>query len=103
MPRWKREDFDQEFLDAVSAVPDECTPQQLEDAHVDRRQKWHVIDYYPIYSDNPAQWQVDMMFLPYTNVKNERRLHAIFCIINIINKYAFARAYLSQPREVEGM
>jgi len=31
------------------------------------------------------------MFLPYTNVKNETRLHAIFCIININNKYAFAR------------
>ena len=30
------------------------------------------------------------MFLPYTNVKNETRLHAIFCVININNKYAFA-------------
>ena len=31
------------------------------------------------------------MFLPYTNTKNETRLHALFCIININNKYAFAR------------
>ena len=29
--------------------------------------------------------------LPYTNAKNEMRLHAIFCIININNKYAFTR------------
>ena len=39
----------------------------------------------------PAQWQADLMFLPYTNAKNETRLHAIFCIVNIKNKYAFAR------------
>ena len=91
MPRRKREDFDQDFLDAVTAVPDDRTPQQIEDAHVDRRHKRRVKDYYPIYSDNPAQWQADLMFLPYTNAKNETRLHAIFCIININNKYAFAR------------
>ena len=39
MPRRKREDFDQDFLDAVTAVPDERTPQQIADAHLDRRQK----------------------------------------------------------------
>ena len=103
MPRRKREDFDQDFLDAVTAVPDNRTPQQIEDAHVDRQQKRRVKDYYPIYSDNPAQWQADLMFLPYTNAKNETRLHAIFCIININNKYAFARVYLSQLRGAEGM
>ena len=69
MVRRSREEFDEDFLDAVAAVPDERTP---------------------IYSDNPAQWQADLMFLPYTNAKNETRLHAILCNINI-NKYAFAR------------
>ena len=91
MPRRTREDFHQDFLDAVAAVPDERTPQQIADTHIDRRQKRKVKDYYPIYSDNPAQWQADLMFLPYTNAKNETRLHAIFCVININNKYAFAR------------
>ena len=93
MPRRRREAFDQDFLDAVTAVPDERTPQQIQDAHIDCRKKRRVKDYYPIYSDNSAQWQADLMFLPYTNAKNETRLHAIFCIININinNKYAFAR------------
>ena len=91
MPRRTREDFDQDFLDAVAVAPDERTPQQIADTHIDRRQKRKVKDYYPIYSDNPAQWQADLMFLPYTNAKNETRLHAIFCVININNKYAFAR------------
>jgi hypothetical protein len=62
MPRRTREDFDQDFLDAVAAVPDERTPQQIADAHIDRRQKRKVKDYYPIYSDNPAQWQADLIF-----------------------------------------
>ena len=86
-----REDFDQDFRNAVSAIPDERTPQQIDDAHIDRHQKRRVKDYYPIYRDNPAQWQADLMFLPYTNAKNETRLIAIFCVININNKYAFAR------------
>ena len=87
----RREDFHQDFLDVVAAVPDERTPQQIQDAHIDSRQKRRVKDYYPIYNDNPAQWQADLMFLPDTNAKNETRLHAILCIINIYNKYAFAR------------
>ena len=91
MVRRSREEFDEDFLDAVAAVPDERTPQQIQDAKIDRGQKRQVKDYYPIYSNNPAQWQADLMFLPYTNVKNETRLHAILCIININNKYAFAR------------
>ena len=89
MVRRSREEFDEDFLDAVAAVPDECTPQQIQDAKIDRRQKRRVKDYYPIYSDNPAQWQADLMFLPYTNAKNETRLPALLCIININNKYAF--------------
>jgi hypothetical protein len=39
MPRRTREDFDQDFLDAVAAAPDERTPQQIADTHIDRRQK----------------------------------------------------------------
>ena len=91
MSRRKREDFDQDFLDAVATIPYEQTPQQVDDARIDRRQKRRVKEYYPIFSDNPTQWQADLMFLPYTNAKNETRLHAIFCVININNKYAFAR------------
>ena len=83
MPRRRREDFDQDFLDAVAAVPDERTPEQIQDAHIDRRHKRRLKDYDPIDSDNPAQWQADLMFLPYTNAKNETRLHPIFYIINI--------------------
>ena len=64
MPRRTREDFDQDFLDAVAVAPDERTPQQIADTHIDRRQKRKVKDYYPIYIDNPAQWQADLMFLP---------------------------------------
>jgi len=37
MPRRTREDFDADFLDAVAAAPDDQTPQQIEDAHIDRR------------------------------------------------------------------
>ena len=48
-------------------------------------------DYYPIYSDNPGGWQAGLMFMPYTNVKNETRLHAILCVININSKCDFAR------------
>ena len=54
MPRRTREDFDEDFLDAVAAVPDERTPQQIDDARIDRRLKRRVKDYYPIFSDNPA-------------------------------------------------
>ena len=35
--------------------------------------------YYPIYSDTPGAWQADLMFIPYTNLKKETRLHA-FCV-----------------------
>ena len=62
MPRRTREDFDQAFLDAVAVAPDELTPQQIADTHIDRHQKRRVKDYYPIYSNNPAQWQADLMF-----------------------------------------
>ena len=34
---------------------------------------------YPIYSDKPGGWQADLMFIPYTNLKKETRLHA-FCV-----------------------
>ena len=98
MVRRSREEFDEDFLDAVAAVSDERTPQQIQDAKIDRRQKRRVKDYYPIYSDNPAQWQADLMFLPYTNAKNKTRLHAILCIININNKYALHECFLSLPR-----
>ena len=64
-------------------MPDEGTPQQIDDANVYRRQKRRVKDYYPIYSYNPAQWQADLMFLPYTDAKNKTRLQAIVCSINI--------------------
>ena len=40
-----------------------------------------VKKFYPIYSDNPAQWQADLMFFPYTNAKNKMRLHAIFVLL----------------------
>ena len=49
MPRRRRENFKEDFLDAVAAVPDERTPQQIQDAHIDRRQKRRVKDWYPIY------------------------------------------------------
>ena len=35
--------------------------------------------YYPIYSDTPGAWQADLMFIPYTNLKQETRLHT-FCV-----------------------
>ena len=73
MPRWRSEEIDQHFLDAITAVPDAHTPQQIQDAHVNRRLNSWVEDYYPIYSDNMVQWQTDLMFLPHTNVKNETR------------------------------
>ena len=39
LSRRKIEDFDQDFLDAVATIPDEQTPQQIDDAHIDRCQK----------------------------------------------------------------
>ena len=82
MPRRTREDFDQDFLDAVAAAPDERTPQQIADTHIDRRQKRKVKDYYPIYSDNPGEWQADLMFLPYTNNKMKPD-YMPFCVSSI--------------------
>ena len=103
MPRRKREDFDQDFLDAVTAIPDDRTPQHTADTHVDRRQKCRVKDYYPIYSDNPAQWQADLMFLPFTNTKNETRLHALFVSLTLTTSTLSLGFYPSQLREVEGI
>ena len=47
--------------------------------------------YYPIYSDTPGAWQADLMFIPYTNLKKETRLHAFLCLVNINTKWAFVR------------
>jgi len=91
MPRKRAADFDQSFLDLVEAPPSVYTAEQEAATKIDRRHKRRVKDYYPIYSDNPGGWQADLMFLPYTNSRNETRLHAILCVININSKYAFAR------------
>ena len=91
MPRKRAADFDQSFLDLVEAPPSVYTAEQEAATKIDRRQKRRVKDYYPIYSDNPGGWQADLMFLPYTNSRNETRLHAILCVIHINSKYAFAR------------
>ena len=91
MPRKRAADFDQSFLDMVEAPPSVYTAEQEAAKKIDRRHKRRVKDYYPIYSDNPGGWQADLMFLPYTNSRNETRLHAILCVININSKYAFAR------------
>ena len=48
------------------------------------------IQYFPIYSDQPDSWQIDLMFEPYVNSKKEKLLVAILCVININTKYAFA-------------
>ena len=47
--------------------------------------------YYPIYSDTPRGWQADLMFIPYTNLKKETRLHAFLCLVNINTKFSFVR------------
>ena len=91
MPRKRKSDFDQAFLDSVAAPPSIYPAGHEAATKIDRRQKRRVKDYYPIYSDNPGGWQADLMFLSYTNSKNETRLHAILCVININSKYAFAR------------
>ena len=67
MPRKRKSDFDQSFLDLVEAPPSLYTAEQDEATKIDRRQKRRVKDYYPIYSDNPGRLQGDLLFLPYTN------------------------------------
>ena len=89
MPRKRKNDFEQSFLNLVEATPSIYTAEQDVATKIDKRQKRRVKDYYPIYSDNPGGWQADLMLLPYTNSKNKTRLHAILGVININSKYAF--------------
>ena len=103
MPRKRAADFDQSFLDMVEAPPSVYTAEQEAATKIDRRHKRRVKDYYPIYSDNPGGWQADLMFMPYTNSRNETRLHAILCVININSKYAFAECSLSLPTRGVGI
>ena len=44
----RKDGFYQDFLHTVTAVPEECTPQQIADETIYHRQKQRIKDYYPI-------------------------------------------------------
>jgi hypothetical protein len=50
-----------------------------------------VDKYYPIYSDTPHAWQADLMFVRYTNSRNESYSVSLLNLVNINTRFAYSQ------------
>ena len=57
------------------------SPQEIQDEAKEETNtvRPDVRAHYLIHSDTTGAWQADLLFIPYTNLKKETRLH-VFCV-----------------------
>ena len=97
----------QKFADLYSSTLGEQPPsaarlQTLNDELSLKRPETDI-HYFPIYADQPNSWQGDLMFEPWVNSSGQKILQAIFCLVNINTRYAFATTvdYIKNVKAME--
>lgn len=77
------------YTKTVQVQPEEGALQQAKEDLTEVPFPRKEVHWYPIYADRPNSYQVDLMFEPIKNAKQEKILQALLTCVNINTKYAF--------------